>query len=201
MQLNRLAFPALALFLGAVSPNFVRAAANPAEPAIVFSQERPWDMPPNEFNEIQRRGFHDGIEGARRDWGNHRPPNVENRDEYRNPNMPRDQAEAYREGFRRGYQVGVSRFYGNQAMPVPPSPPPAWDMPPNEFNDVQRQGFRDGMVGAQRDFGNHRNPNPNNRDEYRHPNQPPELRQAYREGFQRGYWRTMNHLMGRPYQY
>lgn len=201
MHLNRLALPALALLLGALSPNLARAAAIPAGPAIAFGQERPWDVPPRELNDIQRQGFRDGIEGARRDWDNHRPPNVENRDEFRNPHMPPEQAEAYRDGFRRGYQVGVSHLYGNQAMPAPPPPPPAWNMAPNEFNDVQRHGFQDGMVGAQRDFDNHRNPNPENRDEFRHPSVPPELRQAYRDGFRRGYWRAMNHLMGRPFQY
>ena len=35
--------------------------------------------------EIQRQGFRDGIEGARKDSDNHRRPNVNNRDEYRHP--------------------------------------------------------------------------------------------------------------------
>ena len=61
-----------------------------------------------------RRGFHDGVEGARKDYQNHRPPNVNNRDEYRNPHFiaPPDRHD-YREGFRRGYAVAVSHIYGN----------------------------------------------------------------------------------------
>jgi ribosome modulation factor len=71
----------------------------------------PWEGPPSEYSDIQRRGFHDGIEGARKDYQNHRPPNVENRDEYRHPNnVPRDLRHDYRDAFRRGYQVGVDHI-------------------------------------------------------------------------------------------
>ena len=66
-----------------------------------------WDAPPQEFQEVQRQGFHDGIEGARRDFENHRPPNVNNRDEYRHPSVHGPDRRAYREGFRRGYDAGV----------------------------------------------------------------------------------------------
>jgi hypothetical protein len=38
----------------------------------------------------------------------------------------------------------------------------------------------------------------NNRDEYRHPHLPPGQREAYRDGFRRGYQAAMNHLMGGP---
>lgn len=206
MRANGFAIAALALALGAVGPGTMRAAAQ----APGYGPEGRWDMPPREFNALQRQGFQDGLEGARRDWDNHRAPNVENRDEYRDPHMPPEQATAYREGFRRGYQVGVSHLYGGQpgpgsvgivAPPPPPPPPPAWDSTPREFSDVQQRGFRDGMIGAQRDFDNHRAPSPENRDEFRHPSVPRELRQAYRDGFRRGYARAMNHLLGRPFVY
>jgi hypothetical protein len=61
---------------------------------------------------VERQGFHDGIEGARKDAENHRPPNVRNRDEYRRPDVPRRDRRAYREGFRRGYRVGVEHMMG-----------------------------------------------------------------------------------------
>jgi hypothetical protein len=72
-----------------------------------------WDAAPPEFRAAQQRGFHDGIEGARKDFKNHRPPDVENRDEYRNPKFisPPDRAD-YRMGFQRGYQVAVRHMYG-----------------------------------------------------------------------------------------
>jgi hypothetical protein len=59
--------------------------------------------------EIRSRGFHDGAEGAIRDYDNHRQPDPNNRDEFRRPvNVPYELQEAYRDGFRRGYEV-VSR--------------------------------------------------------------------------------------------
>lgn len=119
MNLNRLTVPALALFLGVTGIVATNAHAAPiglANPAV--SQDRDdrggWDAPPGELNEIQRRGFHDGIEGARRDYDNHRRPDVENRDEYRHPHLPPEAREAYREGFRRGYRVGVRHLWGDR---------------------------------------------------------------------------------------
>ena len=71
-----------------------------------------WDAAPPEFRAAQQRGFHDGIEGARRDFENHRPPNVNNRDEYRHPNVPGPDRRDYRFGFQRGYDVAVHHMYG-----------------------------------------------------------------------------------------
>ncbi len=73
--------------------------------------DRYWDAAPQELDEVARQGFHDGIEGARKDFGNHRRPDVFNRDEYRNPDMPRRYRQAYRAGFERGYRVGVEHYY------------------------------------------------------------------------------------------
>jgi hypothetical protein len=70
-----------------------------------------------------------------------------------------------------------------------------WDAPPAEFREIQRQGFHDGVEGARHDFDNHRFPNVNNRDEFRHPHVPPSARADYREGFRRGYDVAMNHLL------
>ena len=70
-----------------------------------------------------------------------------------------------------------------------------WDNAPSEFNDAQRRGFHDGMVGARKDYENHRRPDVNNRDEYRHPDVPHELRHDYREGFERGYDVGVRHMM------
>jgi ribosome modulation factor len=71
-----------------------------------------------------------------------------------------------------------------------------WDVPPGELREVARQGFRDGIVGAQRDLENHRRPNVNNRDEYRHPHVPGNFRADYRIGFQRGYDAGIAHAFG-----
>jgi hypothetical protein len=62
---------------------------------------------------------------------------------------------------------------------------------------IQRQGFRDGIYGAQKDFENHRRPTPNNRDEYRRPPVGYRDRNAYRMGFERGYRLGWDHIMNR----
>ncbi|HEY6491562.1 MAG: hypothetical protein WCC26_11270 [Terracidiphilus sp.] len=198
MNLNRMFFLAAAPLL-ALSLTPTLRAQGPPPPGYG------WDVAPQELNEVQRQGFHDGIEGARRDVDNHRRPDVENRDEFRHPHVPPEMRDAYRDGFRRGYRRAMEHLMaGGQpgfAPPQPPPPPPQWDAFPNEFNDIQRQGFHDGLEGARRDYENHRPPDVNNRDEYRHPHLPPEAREAYRDGFRRGYDRAMAHLMGRPFRY
>ncbi len=76
-----------------------------------------------------------------------------------------------------------------------------WDAPPPEMREAMRQGYRDGVVGAQRDVENHRRPNVRNRDEFRHPNVPGNLRHDYREGFRRGYDVAMRHMLRGPRPY
>ncbi len=61
-----------------------------------------------------------------------------------------------------------------------------WEQPPSEYTrDIQRQAYRDGMRGGREDAINHRNPDVNNRDEFRHYHGPD--RGAYKEAFVRGY--------------
>lgn len=62
---------------------------------------------------LEQRGFRDGAFGADRDFQNHRRPDVNNRDEYRDRRFNSDWAERqYREGFRRGYYQRVREIYG-----------------------------------------------------------------------------------------
>ncbi len=205
MTLNRMVVPALSLFLGATGFCVTRASALPlGSPSSTYSQDRGgWDTPPQELQDIQRQGFHDGIEGARKDFDNHRRPDVNNRDEYRNPRLPPEQREAYRDGFRRGYEQGVSHFMGGPQQPegqynrqMRDPDRGGQDMGQGQGSDIQRRGFQDGMEGARKDLDNHRRPNVNNRDEYRHPNVPRGLREEYREAFRRGYDRGMSQQMG-----
>jgi hypothetical protein len=96
---------------------------------------------------------------------------------------------------------GFAQGYG-----APPPPPPGaygpgpgqggWDQPPGDFREFRRQGFADGVQGAQRDFQNHRIWNVKNRDEFRHPPVPGYARNEYREGFKRGYYSAVNHFQG-----
>lgn len=118
MKINRIAVPALVLFLGTIGLGLASASSaaqdhHEGPPQAGYGQDRGgWDAPPQEFQDVQRRGFHDGIEGARKDMDNHRRPNVNNRDEYRNPSVSRDERRAYREGFRRGYEQAMSHLMG-----------------------------------------------------------------------------------------
>ncbi len=73
---------------------------------------QPWEAPPSQYQrDVQQQGFHDGVEGARKDFQNHRQPNVNNRDEYRHPRFSGPDRQPYREAFRNGYQVGVQHIY------------------------------------------------------------------------------------------
>ena len=204
MKMNGLALLGLALLLGLVSMSAGKAYGAPAgSPTPAIGQDRGWDAPPGELNETQRRGFRDGIEGARKDFENHRRFTPDNRDEYRNPHLPFDLREAYQEGFRRGYAVGVAHLT-QPPMRDEPRPPmqmaqPAhhgWGIVLDALTDIQRRGYQEGMEGARRDFENHRRPDPNNRDEYRDPPVPPGLRDEYREGFRRGYEEAVAQRMG-----
>jgi hypothetical protein len=82
-------------------------------PLAYGAQEHGWDTPPAEFREVQRKGFHDGVEGARKDFDNHRPPNVNNRDEYRHPHVDPSMRDDYRDGFRRGYDTAMEHLAGH----------------------------------------------------------------------------------------
>jgi hypothetical protein len=114
MTRNGFAISALAIALAA--PAF--ATAQPyASPAEQYGQDRDhdhsWDTPPQEFHDIQRQGFHDGVEGARKDFDNHRRADVNNRDEYRHPHVPASARGDYRDGFRRGYETAMDHLMGS----------------------------------------------------------------------------------------
>lgn len=88
----------------------VKAQGAPQAPSEYSYAQNGWDAPPEEFREIQRQGYHDGIEGARKDFDNHRRPDVNNREEYRHPHVAESAREDYREGYRRGYEKGMDHL-------------------------------------------------------------------------------------------
>jgi hypothetical protein len=60
---------------------------------------------------------------------------------------------------------------------------------------LEQRGFQDGVIGAERDFQNHRRPDVNNRDEYRAPRFNSDWAQhEYREGFRRGYYHRVREI-------
>jgi hypothetical protein len=120
MKLKRFALATLALSLAPALMTAKAYSATPGPAAPAYAQDRDhdggWDAPPSEFREIQREGFHDGIEGARKDFDNHRPPNVNNRDEYRHPHVKPSARDDYREGFRRGYDAATRHLTGGEQV-------------------------------------------------------------------------------------
>jgi hypothetical protein len=113
MKTKWLACTGLALSMALIAPGSALASAGlqqDAPPAGYAQSPDGWDRPPAEFREIQRQGFHDGVEGARKDFDHHRAPNVNDRDEYRHPHVSPSGREDYREGFRRGYEVAMNHL-------------------------------------------------------------------------------------------
>lgn len=205
MKLSLRAFALMTLLLSAIE--FVgvdRVAAQPPPPG----PQQHWDQPPQNFNPWQSQGFRNGIIGAQRDADNHRKPTPDNRDDFRRPPVPHQYWADYQYGFVQGYKRMADRIYGDQqpVLPAPIARPPAvvpqpgpvqhWAEPPAAYSDWSRRGFQDGQTGARRDADNHRRPDPNNRDEYRSPNVPPEAVDAYREGFRRGYEVQVDRMNG-----
>lgn len=191
--------PAFVLLAGMAAPP--PAVAATAEPDG-YGQQYGWDTPPQEYNEVQRRGFHDGIQGAQKDYGNGRRPNVNNREEYRDPDdmphdIPRNMRDVYRQAFRRGYAEAASHLWGG---PPPPPERPNWDQwgMRGLRSEAERRGYREGVEEANKDYQFRRRADPDDEPEYRQPPVPPGLVPEYREGFMRGYTVAMSQLSGDP---
>jgi hypothetical protein len=113
MVLKKLATASLGVILVSSASGLCAQYGPPPGPPPPGYAQGGWDAPPPEIaNDTMRRGFHDGIEGARKDYENHRAPNVNNRDEFRHPDVPRELRHDYRMGFRRGYDAGVRHMMG-----------------------------------------------------------------------------------------
>ncbi len=189
MNLKSLATPAWIICLALPALPALAPAELSAAPAIAQYRDRDANAGP--YFQARRRGYEDGMEGAIKDFGNQRRPNPNNRDEFRHPAVPGQLRDAYRDGFTRGYQQAMSDLMSGGEHNN-------WFRQPGQGGQARMRGFQDGMEGAMHDFENHRRPDPDNRDEYRHPNVPYQLQEAYRNGFQRGYNVAMRGLMGLP---
>lgn len=78
-----------------------------ASPQIAVQVQGGWDQPPAEYRDVQRQGFHDGIEAAHRDFDHHRRADADDHEEYRHPHVDHAVRGDYREGFRHGYEVAT----------------------------------------------------------------------------------------------
>ncbi len=195
----------IALIMAACGPGHASASSTAFQPEA-YGQERGWEEAPREFNEAQRRGFHDGVEGAKRDFGNQRNPDVNNREEYRDPHIERELREVYRESFRRGYEVAASHLWNAPPPPPPVQQPERLDQGRDQdgwgmrglASDAERQGYREGSEAAHYDWQSQRRPDPDDHEQFRAPRVPPRLVDEYREGFMRGYEVTRSQLAGEP---
>jgi len=94
---------ALALVLGIAMTGGTGVAVlaqGPPPPGAWEPQE-----PPGSWSNAWHSGFHDGIDAARHDVDAGRPPDPRRHDKFRHPDLPRDQRDDFREGFRRGYHM------------------------------------------------------------------------------------------------
>jgi hypothetical protein len=117
----RVKYLAVVIFAGlltAAAATESRAFAAEPLPGFQAQIPMPWDQPPSEFKEIERQGFHAGVEAAIHDYNHHREPDPESRREYRNPHVQRSFRADYRKGFRRGYNDAMrhmERSNGHQS--------------------------------------------------------------------------------------
>lgn len=109
MKMRCCAVATFAVALSAILAGFAPLRASAAE-AEGMQFTLPWDQPPSEFREVEKKGFHDGVQGAMKDYDHHRFPNVENRKEYRKPHVSPSLREDYRKGFRRGYNDAMKHL-------------------------------------------------------------------------------------------
>lgn len=70
----------------------------------------PWMQPPPEFREMQRQGFHEGVQAAVKDFDKHRDPDLERHKEYVRPKVDRSYVPDYRDGYRRGYNDAMKHL-------------------------------------------------------------------------------------------
>jgi len=90
----------LAISMGfAVMPAQLYAAPAGVQDGVTL----PWLQPPPEFREMQRKGFHAGVQAAVKDFDHHKEPDLERHKEYVKPKVDRSYVPDWRDGYRRGY--------------------------------------------------------------------------------------------------
>lgn len=104
----------LALSVVATGGLKAKASTTPAQPlpsaAQYQDQDRDWDRPPDAYQDAQRRGFHEGIEAARRDFSDHRHADADDHGVYKHPPVDEHDRSAFREGFKEGYHRAMEHM-------------------------------------------------------------------------------------------
>jgi hypothetical protein len=79
----------------------------PPPPQQGYQDGQRWDAPPPDFDDVNRRAFHDGMDAAHNDWQSRRPLDAHRSMMFRRPPTDRMHRDQYRDSFARGYQVAV----------------------------------------------------------------------------------------------
>jgi hypothetical protein len=116
MKIKWISVPALALCLA--STGTLKVHAQPGG-AVGQYQEHPdhWNEPPNGYSDAQRRGFHEGVEAARRDVQEGRRVDADDHEAYRHPQVEQGQRQEFREGFREGYHRAIEHMKNDGGNP------------------------------------------------------------------------------------
>jgi len=96
---------------GGLTAKASTATAQPSPAAVPYQdQDHDWDRPPDSYQDAQRRGFHEGIEAARRDFADHRRADADDHDVYKHPPVEGHDRGAFREGFKEGYHRAMDHL-------------------------------------------------------------------------------------------
>jgi hypothetical protein len=108
MKMKWFSIAALAISIAAPAGMITARANAMASPAAAAAyQERPWDQAPDEYRDVQRQGFHDGIEAARTDWERHSSKDADDHERYRHPPVDEGFRHDYRDAFKHGYSEAM----------------------------------------------------------------------------------------------
>ena len=70
-----------------------------------------WDAPPQGYTDVQRQGFHEGMQAARHDVQTQQQPDPRRHMEFRHPSVPPEARDQYREAFRQGYFMTMRHMH------------------------------------------------------------------------------------------
>jgi len=117
MNIKLFATSLLALSLGSAGAMKIKAQEAPPPPPPpgsyaqpTYAQDRDWDRAPDEYRDAQRRGFHEGVEAARRDYADHRHADADDHDVYKHPPVEGEARRDFREGFKEGYRRAMEHM-------------------------------------------------------------------------------------------
>jgi hypothetical protein len=109
------------LALCVVSVGTVKAAAHsapPASAAAMYQDHDRWDEAPGGYHDAQRRGFHEGVEAARKDFADRRHANADDHEMYKHPPVDGHDRHEFRDGFREGYHRAMEHMrHDHDEMP------------------------------------------------------------------------------------